>query len=37
MERVQVCTVPYSMKGAIEDELDRWECDGIVEKVTHSE
>jgi len=30
-------TLPYSMKGAIEDELDRWEHDEIVEKVTHSE
>ena len=33
----KACTVPYAMKGAIEEELDRWEREGIVEKVTHSE
>ena len=30
-------TVPYAIKGSIEEELDRWEREGIVEKVTHSE
>lgn len=30
-------TVPYALKSAIEDELDRLEGEGIVEKVTHSE
>ena len=30
-------TVPYALKGAIDDELDRLEREGILEKVTHSE
>ena len=33
----KACTVPYAIKGAIEEELGRWEQEGIVEKVTHSE
>ena len=30
-------TVPYALRNAIEDELDRLEREGILEKVTHSE
>ena len=30
-------TVPYAVRSAIEDEIDRLEREGILEKVTHSE
>ena len=30
-------TVPYALKSVIDDEIDRLERDGILEKVTHSE
>ena len=30
-------TVPFAVRGAIEDELDRLEREGVLEKVTHSE
>ena len=30
-------TVPYALKSVIDDELDRLEREGILEKVTHSE
>ena len=30
-------TVPFALRTAIEDELDRLEREGIIEKVTHSE
>ena len=30
-------TAPYAIRGAVEDELDRLEREGILEKVTHSE
>ena len=29
--------VPYALRSSIEDELDRLEQEGILEKVTHSE
>jgi len=29
--------VPFALKGAIEEELDRLEAEGILEKVTHSD
>lgn len=29
-------TVPYAMRSGIEDELDRMEREGILERVTHS-
>ena len=30
-------TVPYALRGPIEEELDRLEKEGIIEKITHSE
>ena len=30
-------SVPYAVRGAIDEELDRLEQQGILEKVTHSE
>ena len=30
-------TVPFAIKGAIEQELDRLEATGVIQKVTHSE
>lgn len=33
----KVRTVPYALQSAIDDELDRLEREGILEKVTHSE
>ena len=31
------CSVPYALRSGLEDELDRLEQEGILEKVTHSE
>ena len=36
-EKPKPRTVPYAVRRAIEDEIDRLECEGILEKVTHSE
>ena len=30
-------TAPYAIRGAVEDELDRLEREGILENVTHSQ
>lgn len=34
---IKARTVPYALKSAIEDELDRLEREGIIEKISYSE